>query len=253
MAGGSSTPGIRSIFAATKVTPLTLKHHYGDAPPVPRPFVTISREAGAGGRTIGSLLVTRLNELDLGEPPWSLWDKDLVEKVAQEHHISKELIESLESSHKPWMQEFLSTLSMQVDPDDVRIYRMVAATIRALAQRGRVVVVGRGGAFITRQMPGGIHLRLIAPRDFRVAAMAEQLKLTREAAGEHVRQLDHQRDMFYKRYWPKDACTPDAFTLTINTANTDERRVVECILPLVLAQARVTVRQSTTEVFETGE
>ena len=35
MADSSSVPGIRSIFAATKVTPLILKHHHGDAPPAP--------------------------------------------------------------------------------------------------------------------------------------------------------------------------------------------------------------------------
>lgn len=241
MAGSSTTPGFRSVSAATKVTPLTLKHAVSEVPSRVRPFVTISREGGAGGRTIGSRLVDRLNELDPGEPPWSLWDKGLVEKVANEHHISQEAIEALESSHKPWMQEFLAGLSMQADPADVRIYRMVGTAIRALAAQGRVVVVGRGGAFITRNMPGGVHLRLVAPTEFRIDAMARQLNIAREAAAEHVRQLDHQRAAFYKRFWPKNTFTPDAFTLTINTANADEQRAVECILPLVLADSRVTV------------
>lgn len=244
MAGGSTTPGIHSVFAAIKVTPLALKHPEGNSAPLPRPFVTISREAGAGGHTIGNLLVERLNELDPGESPWSLWDKNLVEKVANDHHISRELIEALESHHKLWMQEFLAALSMQADPVEASVYRGVAATIRALALYGRVVVVGRGGAFITRNMPGGVHLRLVAPRSFRIASMAQQLNMTREAAAEHVRKLDHERDTFYKRYWPKDACTPDVFTLTINTAGVDENRAVECILPLILASARVTVHQS---------
>lgn len=248
MAGSSTTPGIRSVFAATKVTPLTLTHFESDAPSRVRPFVTISREAGAGGRTIGSGLVDRLNELDPGEPPWSLWDKGLVEKVAEEHHISKELIESLESSHKPWMQEFLSSLAMQADPADVRIYRLVGTAIRALAAQGRVVVVGRGGAFITRNMPGGVHLRLVAPREFRIDVMARQLNTSHSAAAEHVRQLDQQRAAFYKRFWPKIPFTPDAFTLTINTADIDEQHAVECVLPLVLGSARVTARHSSESV-----
>jgi hypothetical protein len=252
MAGGTTTPGIRSVFAAIKVTPLALRHLPGDAAQSPRPFVTISREGGAGGRTIGNLLVQRLNELDPGDPPWSLWDKALVEKVANDHHISQELIESLESSHKPWMQEFLSTLSMQGDLAEVRVYRGVAATIRTLALHGRVVVVGRGGAFITRQMPGGVHLRLIAPMDFRVATMARQLNITRDAAAEHVRQLDREREAFYKRYWPKEVCSPQAFTLTINTAHADENRVVECVLPLVLANAKVIAVQPTSDILSPG-
>ena len=244
MASGNTIPSIHSISAAIKVTPLALKHPEGDLALLPPPFVTISREGGAGGHTIGNLLVERLNELDAGECPWSLWDKNLVEKVANDHHISRELIEALESHHKLWMQEFLSALSMQADPVEARVYRGVAATIRALALHGRVVVVGRGGAFITRNLPGGIHLRLIAPRAFRIASVAQQLNMTREAAAEHVRRLDHERDMFYKRYWAKDSCTPDVYTVTINTAAVDENRAVESILPLILASAHVTVHHT---------
>lgn len=252
MAGGTSTPGIHSVFAAIKATPLALHHLPGDAPQTPRPFVTISREGGAGGHTIGNRLVQRLNELDPGEPPWTLWDKALVEKVASDHHLSEELIESLGSSHKPWIQEFLSALSMHGDLAEVRVYRGVAATIRTLAMHGRVVIVGRGGAFVTRHMPGGVHLRLVAPMDFRIASMARQLNISRDEAAERVRQLDHEREAFYKRYWAKHVRTPDAFTLAINTAHIDETRAVECVLPLVLANARIVVPVPTAEVLNPG-
>ena len=40
--------------------------------------------------------------------------------------------------------------------------------VRALAEVGRVIIVGRGGVFITRDLPGGIHVRLVAPREWRV-------------------------------------------------------------------------------------
>lgn len=244
----TSTPGIRTVLAAMRTSPLPLRVQ-PDAGPVARAFVTISREGGAGGHTIGRRLIDRLNELDPAEEPWSLWDRELVEKVANDHHISRELIESIERTHRPWMQEFLSALSVEDDLAETRIYHRVAATIRTLAHHGRVVIVGRGGAFVTRNMPGGVHLRLVAPTEYRVRAMARQLNLTHDAAAEHVRQLDRERAAFYKRYWPKDVCIPEAFTLTINTAHTPDDQAVECVLPLVLPRLRMVQMQAAPDVI----
>src|SRR5687768_9533551 len=59
------------------------------------PFVTVSRQAGAGGRTFAKLLVERLNALDGSERPWAVWDRELVEKVAADHHIPEAVVEQL--------------------------------------------------------------------------------------------------------------------------------------------------------------
>jgi hypothetical protein len=53
----------------------------------PQPFVTISRQAGAGGRTLAKALAERLTEIDPSDRPWAAWDGELVEKVAAEQRI----------------------------------------------------------------------------------------------------------------------------------------------------------------------
>ena len=116
------------------------------------------------------MLAKRLNAADPGELPWTVWDNELVERVAVEHQLPAASIESLKDQQPSWLEEALGGLMLGDHPDELKVYHRVAATTRLLAEMGRVVIVGRGGAFITRNLLGGIHLRLVAPLEFRVAA-----------------------------------------------------------------------------------
>ena len=229
-----SSPALSAVFAAVRAAPVPVREGNPSEPSAPATFVTISREGGAGGRAIGQRLVERLNQLDPGENPWTLWDGALVEKVSGDHHIAAELVESLGETHHGWMEEFLRSLSQVGDMDEAKIYRRVAITIRALAHRGRAVIVGRGGIHITRQMPGGVHVRLVATFENRVGFMMRQHGMAHEAAAEHVRELDQNRAAFYRRYWPKAMLDADVFTITLNTGTVGENLGVECLLPLIL-------------------
>jgi len=223
---------IRPIFAAIRTVPIAPKPGSEPAPPPAEPFITLSREAGAGAWTLAQKLVESLNADDPGGRPWTCWDRELVEKVCADHHLSKELIDSLEDTSHSWLGDFLGSLSFsdsQPLMDEARAYNRVAATIRALAQAGRVVIVGRGGVFITRRMPGGIHVRLVAPLEYRIGFMAQLLNLSADAARVRVREMERNRSAFYKRYWPGESLSAETFTMTINTAMVDLRTMIETI------------------------
>jgi cytidylate kinase len=227
------------IIGAIRTVPIPV--HPGELPeppppPPPRPFITISREPGAGALTFARQLVDELNSSDPGDRPWSCWDRELVQKVADDLHLSSQLIDSLEEANHSWFSDFLNSLSFADEgsfADEARIYRRVVATIRALAQAGRVVIVGRGGVFVTRNMPGGIHLRLIAPFEKRVEFMAAQLHFSREAAAAYIKQLDKNRRAFLARYWPKEVMTDETFTLVINSAAVKMETMVDIVKSLV--------------------
>lgn len=220
-----------------------LAHNYAGAPAAGRgaqaPFVTISRQAGAGGRTLASDLVKALNARDAKhDTPWHVWDHELVEKVSAEHQIPEEVIDTLEDTRHPWFSEFISGLSANGPHDDFKVYRRVAVTLRALALSGRGVIVGRGGVFITAGIPNGIHVRLVAPLEHRIQRTAERLQLTHQAAAARVREIDRNREAFYRRYWPSKTIAPETFTLTLNTAELSETQLVECLLPLLTGDAK---------------
>ena len=237
----SNSGAIRSVLAAIRATPVALRQTGKGETQNVRPFVTISRQAGAGGHTIGQLLVNRLTELDPGETPWALWDRDLVEKIVTDHNVERDIVESLGEAHRSWMEEFLAGLAFDVAQTEGRVYQYVATTMRALAHQGRVVLVGRGSVYITRHLPAGVHLRLVAPIDHRIRAMAKQLNVSMDAAAANVHQLDKSRAAFYRRYWPRELLGGEAFSVTFNTAMVDERRAVESAVALILPRAQLRV------------
>jgi hypothetical protein len=185
----------------------------------PRPFVTISRQAGAGGRTLATALVDHLNRTDAGELPWTAWDDELVERVARERDLPPERVAALEGRQPTWLEEALGGLAMASNaPAEATVFRGMAMSVRALAELGRVVIVGRGAVFMTGDLPGGVHVRLVAPVAARVSSTAAERRLSPAAAAEWVRETDRARAAFYRRHWPGGALNPEAFTMTLNTA-----------------------------------
>ena len=232
----SITPAteMRQILGAIRTT-LPESGVQVEVPGAVEPFVTIARQAGSGSLSLADALAERLNETDGGGRPWQVFDRNLVEKVAADHNIAHQLIESLEDTGHTWLEEMFKSLVLS-DSDvisEAKIYRRIAETIRALAQVGRVIMVGRGGAFVTHNMERGVHVRLIAPLTYRVAKYAERFNLSAYDAERRVRNLDHNRESFYRRYWSDRIAFDEAFTLTLNTAEVDDRTAVESILPLI--------------------
>ena len=231
-------PHLRSMSAAVRAVELLELRHIAAADRAANsvPFITISRQAGAGGRSFAERLVRRLNDVHAGFLPWMVWDNELVHKVAEENHLPENVVASMEERRPSWLHEALAGLTFQDDPanpDEFKVYRRVAVAIRALAQMGRVVIVGRGGAFVTRDLPGGIHLRLVAPLKDRVRRYGRRFNLCAEEAADHVRRIDAARDSFYRRYWPGKTLAGEAFTATFNTAAVPEDRLVEAVVELI--------------------
>jgi len=231
---------LRSIRSALEAGLLpTSSSHAASTEPCPARFVTISRQAGAGGRTLASDLADAINALKCHPDPWTAWDQALVDRVAAEHQLDKRSIEMLETSRPTWFGEFVDALSSTDLPSEFKVYRRVAITIRALATAGGAIIVGRGGVFITRGLPGSVHVRLVAPVDYREKRLAERLGVPQKEAARNVREIDHGRESFYQRYWPGKALSPESFTVTLNTAAMTGPQMVSCLLPIIVSGLRV--------------
>ena len=208
-----------------------------------RPFVTISRQPGAGGETLANALVERLNRLvytPADEPSmqsalWQSFDRELADRVAHDHHVSRDLIQSLEYSGQSWLQELFTGISLSdsAGAGQMAVVSRLATTVRALAEAGDVVLVGHGSVFITHNIPGGIHVRVVAPMDARIKWTMEHRGLDERHARRDIEILDAQRDAFFRRYWPNQPLAPELFHLALNSGRMDEEQMVDSILPLV--------------------
>jgi len=237
------------ILATVRSHVHTISDHPGDQSQQ-SPFITISREAGAGGRTLMRRLIESLNRLDPAQPgqqPWAGFDRELVEKVASDHNLHHSLVELLGEQCHSWLYDVFAGLSAQTT--ESKVYRRVAETIRGLALGGRSIIVGRGGALVTQNIPLGVHIQIVAPFDHRAEQMAHVMNTDLKHAANEVRRIDQNRASFYKRFWPNTPLSSSIFTLTLNSAAISEEKMVQAVLPLIpglsTGHSRVVTRKVT--------
>jgi hypothetical protein len=219
-----------------------------------RVFVTVSREPGAGALSFSHRLAESL--ANHGEPGWTAWDQELVEKVSSEFKISRQIVALLSERRHNWLEELFQGMSqdeMARHSDELWVYKRMALTIRLLANAGRAIIVGRGGLFVTAGMPGGIHLRLVAPLAQRIEHYAEVYHLTPRDAEKKVAELSQARAEFLNRYWPGRPMVPEMFTLTLNSARMSLDEMVNAVTPLVLSRLRGTPPPALTESVRSVE
>jgi cytidylate kinase len=197
-------------------------------------FITVSRRPGVDAGPFSHRLAQRLTEVTGAN--WFAWDRELIEKVAAEHGIAKDVLEGIEERPLSWIDRLLQDFSFSDNTPEaigLRADKYVMVTIRALAGAGRAIIVGRGGVFVTEGMPGGIHLALVEPLENRIKYVAERDKVSPQKAAEYISESEHNRAMLYRQYWPKKRITPETFTLTLNSAQLSADEMEECVVGII--------------------
>jgi len=132
-----------------------------------QPFVTLSREFGCEAVPAARRLAEILNERCHPVLPWVACDREILDQVARELHLQRQIVESMDDTRRDEMAElFDAILNRKVD--ESLMFRKLAEVIRSLAAHGHAVIVGRGGYLITHDLNAGLHVRLVAPREWRV-------------------------------------------------------------------------------------
>ena len=89
---------------------------------------------------------------------------------------------------------------------------------RRAAQRGNVVLVGRGARHLLGEMPGVFHLRLVAPREWRAERMANLEGWSADEARARCLEVDRIRELFTRYFFGPSATEPAQYDLVVNTA-----------------------------------
>lgn len=211
------------------------RHQAGFAGRSVLPIVTISREAGAGAVTVGRLLAGILEKEHGPElPPWTVFDKNLVARVLEEHQmpetLKRFLPEDAHSGVKGAVEEVLG-----LHPSAWKLAEQTSETILGLAGMGHAILIGRGGNFITAKLRPVVHVRLVAPLEHRVAHVAEYHQLTQAEAAAYTKKADQGRRRYVKRYFGAAIDDPLHYTLLINTGRLDYTSAARLIAEAVHA------------------
>ncbi|MBA3848530.1 MAG: hypothetical protein C0502_00860 [Opitutus sp.] len=206
-----------------------------------RPFVTLSREAGAGATTLGRELIPLLDR-EFRDPAhaWVFLDRDLLTQALTHHQLPARLAEYLPEDRVSEIRAAIGEL-VGLHPSLWQLGQKVSEAILQLAHVGHVVFSGRAAHLVTRALPGGLHVRLVAPRDVRIARTATALKLSREKAEAHIDRQDEARRRFVRSNFDQDIEDPHSYDLVINTdrvSAASAARLVVAALRERMAQAQ---------------
>ncbi|HPJ38169.1 MAG TPA: cytidylate kinase-like family protein [Spirochaetota bacterium] len=192
------------------------------------PFITISREYGCGGYDIAAALVEFLNDGRSLKPEWAAYDRVVLEKISSDMGLSEQLTDTLTSSSRKQVTSFFETTFASY-PSQLSVYRHLSETIRTLAANGRVIIVGRGGGIITRDMPKGFNVRVVAPVEWKAERMASINSIKKADAEKLVIKKNAEREKFFRDLVKFDIASPYNYHLVLNNQSYSTRDAARII------------------------
>lgn len=198
--------------------------------------LTISRQFGAGGKTLGKTIATRLG--------YTLADEDLVQMVAERAKVSNNWVKSIEKEAGGSLLRFMDYMISKSYVDrvlaetkgyiDEKIYvNALSEIISTMADEGDCVIVGRGGQYILRDHPRAFHILLVARREDRVRFMMENYNLTRKQAETTITVQGKRRRALYKKFGKEDYDHPSLYDLVLNMSRISMEKAVDLTYDLI--------------------
>jgi Cytidylate kinase-like family len=183
----------------------------------PGPAITISDQTGSGAHDIASRLAALLQAGEpKGTPPWTVFDRQLVEKVLEEHHLPKRLAKLMPEDRRSYLADVVEELLGLRPPSWVLVPKIVQSVLH-LAEAGHVILVGRGASFITGRMPNVFHTRLIASLPKRVERVQKLENLSPKEAAKFIARSDRGRGRYVKAYFHSRVDNDLLYHMVLNT------------------------------------
>jgi cytidylate kinase len=180
------------------------------------PVITISRLTGCDARQVAALLVDDLNHKYPAQK-WKWIDKDIIYAIAKELNTDTQRVENF---YKGIELSNLSEMIMAFSGgfvSDLRVKKAIKDIVLTICKEGHVILVGRGGVSIARDVINSLHIRLIAPFYWRVENVMAKKKMNIEQAEEYVVDTDEKRFNLIQTFLDKKPLNLDyLFDATIN-------------------------------------
>ncbi len=181
-----------------------------------RRAITISRQSGSGGHAVAEKLWELLNAGTCQAERWAVFDRNLVERVLEEHHLPARWARFMPEDKISEISDTMDEL-FGLHPPSWTLVRKTADTILHVAELGNVIIIGRGASVITRRLDNVLHVRLVGSLERRVAYLERVNQLTRKEALALAQAEDLGRRRYLKKYFDKNIDDPLLYHLVINT------------------------------------
>jgi cytidylate kinase len=186
-------------------------------------LITISRQYGAGGSEVARRVAAALG--------WRVVDNELVEQVAARAGLQPEDVAELEERVPTFVERLARTLaaaSPELFPptpgrhgasplEEADLVRITETVVAEIAEQGRVVLVGRSAPAVLERRTDALHVKLVAPRAYRIDVASLRLHCPHAKATEILDRTDRMRARYNREYYHRDWNDPVNYHLVLNT------------------------------------
>jgi cytidylate kinase len=199
--------------------------------------ITISRQIGAGGLTLGRRLAKGLR--------YRYVDEFMIREVADKIGVSPEDVRAFEKEGSTKLMKFLDKLVSKdfinrvtsdryKTVDEKKYLGVVTAIIRELYEQGDVVIVGRGGQYILKDLDNVWRILLVADWDTRIKTVMDSFRLSGPDAEKYIREKDRTRTNFLSLFAERERHDdPRSYDLVINMERLSMMKAEEMIINLI--------------------
>jgi cytidylate kinase len=203
--------------------------------------ITINRELGSGGRTIGEKLSKKLNV--------PFYYKALIQQLKEQYHLTVEQIEFLKGQKHNWWADCKRSMMMMPNyvgpsyigtpvnmPDFLitdEIFQTETEILKGIAEDGSCIIAGRSGFHIFRDHPNHLSILIQASMQHRIERLVRKREITYEQAREIIEQVDEARENYVKKYTGSSRYDTRNYDLVINMDDHTEDEALEIILKYI--------------------
>ncbi|MDD3238897.1 MAG: cytidylate kinase-like family protein [Lachnospira sp.] len=191
-------------------------------------IITISRETGSGGHTIGKMLAEKLG--------YQFYDKEIIDEVAKEMGVSSQVVEEngetmSEQTYIDLASGFIPFSRKEKIPFE-EIRKKQDKLILDIAQRGNGVIVGRGADFILRDREDAFHVFVHANMEHRVKRVQRHdgIENQAERIERELKVKDRSREMYYQYFTGREWGKVTNYNFTIDVGRYTKTQCVELIV-----------------------
>lgn len=198
--------------------------------------ITINREVGSGGRTVGRKLAEKLGV--------RYCDKAIVEGLTKKFGLDIDRIEEIKAQKKSWWNDInnyyntlVSSASQPMDADvkldNASIFETEKRILQEIATQSSCVVAGRTGFMVFRQWPNHLCVFIQASMEHRIERVMKRQNLSKEEARDVIAKLDASRETYIKKYEDTSRYDTRNYQLVISMDDLTEDDAVEVIMAYI--------------------
>jgi len=210
----------------------------------PGPVITISRQTGCGARGIAWTICEELNRnkpslKSDGNGKWKYISREILQESAEQLNLDTSALKSvIDDKDRGIMDQIVGALSTHSHKSDQKIIKTVQDVIRQFGNNGNVIIIGRGGASLCHDIRLSLHIRLVAPEDWRISEIARRLDFSKAYATEYVKKRDVERELLVTKLLGRK---PDssAYDVELNRSRFTEQELADAIIQLALIKGLI--------------